>query len=148
MYRRIVVPTYMVNGGLDSKFQSEPREVAGLAEFSDKLSYSDFRDSIEQINSAMKCSRAGTLSKVCLVTGPLMLPLIPYAMLTYRNKRVRKQCLLQAIDHFNVHHPTLHMRWRRKPISQLVIEDAEYDLPEYLKKMDSIDRVEEFFLNV
>lgn len=50
----IVVPTYMVNGGLDIKFQSEPREVVGLAEFSDKISYSDFRHSIEQINSTVK----------------------------------------------------------------------------------------------
>ena len=126
--RRLVVPTYIVNGGFDSKFQTEPREVPGLADFSDKLSGSDYKHSIEEINRALKKSRAGKASMVCLMAGPLLLPLIPYAAITYRNKRVRKKVLLKAIADFNVQHPTLHMRWRRKPASQLVIEDADSNL--------------------
>lgn len=149
MYRQIVVPTYMVNGGLDMKFENEPREIVGLYEFVDKISNNDFKQSIQKINAALKCSRAGTLSKVCLATGPLMLPLIPYAMLTYRNKRLRKKKLLEAIREFNFEHPTLHMRWRRKPISQLVIEDIEPDFSKdySIYSMESIDRVKELFLN-
>ena len=126
--RRLVVPTYAVNGGFDAKFQTEPREVPGLADFSDKLSRSDYRQSIEEINRALKKSRAGKASMACLMAGPLILPLIPYAAITYRNKRVRKKCLLKAIANFNAHHPTLHMRWRRKPASELVIEDADENM--------------------
>ena len=122
--KRIVVPTYIVNGGFDAKFQSEPREVQGLSLFYDKISPSDYKYSIQKINKALKKSRAGTFSRICLLMGPLMLPLVPYAVVTYRNKRVRKKCLLKAIDDFNHHHPSLCMRWRRKPVSQLVIEDA------------------------
>ena len=123
--RRLVVPTYMINGGFDYKFQSEPREVAGLADFHDELTGEDYRRSIERINQSLKRSRAGKASMACLMTGPLLLPLIPYAAITYRNKRVRKRCLIKAIQQFNREHPKLHMRWRRKPASQLVIEDAD-----------------------
>ena len=123
--RQLVVPTYIVNGGLDSKFQAEPREVPGLAMIQDKLSAPEYRRSIELVNWSLKKSRAGKASVLCLLSGPLMLPLIPYAAITYRNKRVRKRCLLKAIEEFNTQHPRLCMRWRRKPVSQLVIEDAD-----------------------
>ena len=123
--RRLVVPTYVVNGGLDSKFQTEPREVPGVDIFRDKLTAEEYRRSIELVNRTLKKSRAGKASLICLATGPLMLPLIPYAAITYRNKRIRKRCLLKAIDEFNIQHPRLRMRWRRKPASQLVIEDAD-----------------------
>ena len=123
--RCLVVPTYVVNAGLDSKFQTDPREVPGLINFRDKLSPQEYRRSIELVNEALKKSRAGKASVICLVTGVLMLPLIPYAAITYRNKRIRKRCLLEAIAKFNAQHPHLHMRWRRKPVSQLVIEDAD-----------------------
>ena len=123
--RRLVVPTYMINGGFDYKFQSEPREVHGLDIFHDKLTQRDYRASIDKINKSLKKSRVGAVSIACLLSGPLMLPLIPYAALTWRNKRIRKKCLLKAIKEFNYQHPSLHMRWRRKPASQLVIEDAQ-----------------------
>lgn len=125
--RKLVVPIYMVNGGFDYKFQSEPREVDGLDAFSDKLTPSDYRASINKINKSIKKSRVGPLSIVCLLSGPLMLPLIPYAAITWRNKRIRKKCLQNAIREFNRYHPTLYMRWRRKPASGLVIEDAQDD---------------------
>jgi hypothetical protein len=123
--RRLIVPTYVVNGGFDSKFQEEPREVPGLAAFRDALPPGDYRASVAKINAALKRSRAGKASMACLAAGPLMLPLIPYAALTYRNKRVRKRCLRRAIAEFNAEHPRLCMRWRRKPASQLVIEEAD-----------------------
>lgn len=126
--RRLVIPIYMINGGLDYKFQSEPREVPGLDIFKDKISHSDYRASIEQINASLKKSRAGAVSILCLISGPLMVPLVPYAFITYRNKRIRKKELMKAIDTFNDLHPLLHMRWRRKPKSQLVIEDADHRL--------------------
>ena len=60
--RRLVVPTYMINGGFDYKFQSEPREVVGLADFHDKLTAKDYQRSIELINQSLKKSRAGKTS--------------------------------------------------------------------------------------
>jgi len=132
---KLVVPTYIINGGLDYKFQSEPREVHDFNLFAKKLKPNDYRASIDKINESLKKSRVGVVSIACLISGPLMLPLIPYAAITWRNKRLRKKCLKKAIIEFNKNHPNLHMRWRRKPASQLVIEDAQ------------IERFETFNLN-
>tara|TARA_B110000008_G_C16977554_1_gene566610 strand:+ start:7898 stop:8344 length:447 start_codon:yes stop_codon:yes gene_type:complete len=148
MHRQLVVPTYMVNGGLDYKFQSEPREVPGLASFVDKLTESDYQQSIRDINAALKKSRAGILSISCLVSGPLIFPLVPYTILTYRNKRKRKTQLLRAIENFNDMHPTLFMRLRRNPNSVLVIEDASNNFSKRLETLNAKAKVEDFFLNV
>jgi len=119
------VPTYVVNGGFDEKFQSEPREVTNIYIFGDKLTPNDYRKSIDNINLKLKDSRAGMASFICLITGPLMIPLIPFAIITYNNKKKRKKLLKNAIEEFNRSHPKLSMRWRRKPAHQLVIEDAK-----------------------
>lgn len=147
MSRQLIIPTYVINGGFDVKFQSEPREVHNLDIFSDKITPQDYRQSIENVNKALKSSRAGKMSLTCLLMGPLMFPLVPYAFITYRNKRIRKKCLLEAIQKFNTNHPSLHMRWRRKPASQLVIEDAEIHFFKHLGEMDVKDRIEKLFLN-
>lgn len=137
--RQLIVPTYMINGGFDYKFQSEPREVPGLRMFQEKLTAQDYRRSIEMINQSLKKSRAGKASLACLAAGPLLLPLVPYAVITYRNKRVRKRCLMGAIEQFNAEHPQLLMRWRRKPDSQLVIEDADTTQFEALEQRPEIN---------
>lgn len=128
MQRRIVVPTYVVNGGFDEEFQSEPREVPNIHIFGDKLTPNDYRRSVDKINLTLKDSRAGMASFICLMTGPLMLPLIPFAIITYNNKKKRKKLLKIAIEEFNRSHPKLSMRWRRKPAHQLVIEDAQLSM--------------------
>jgi len=125
--RRIsmVVPQYPCNGGLDTKFQSETREVYDFHLIADEITGTDYADSIKSINDALKPSRAGVASVACLVGGTLLLPLIPFAILTIRRKKLRKKIIHRVIREFNIKHPRLLMRWRRKPVSQLVIEMAD-----------------------
>ena len=137
MQRRIVVPTYVVNGGFDEEFQSEPREVPNIHIFGDKLTHNDYRRSVDKINLKLKDSRAGMASFICLITGPLMIPLIPFAIITYNNKKNRKKLLKIAIEEFNRSHPKLSMRWRRKPAHQLVIEDAQMSMDNMCIEMDN-----------
>ena len=122
---RLIVPQYPCNGGLDTKFQTEVREVSQFSRWSSELSQREFCDTMKNLNTALKPSRAGAVSIACLVTGVALLPLVPFALLTMRRKRLRKKILHREIKAFNQGHPRLHMRWRRKPASQLVIEMAD-----------------------
>lgn len=64
---------------------------------------------------------------MCLASGSLLLPLIPFAILTIRRKKLRKKILKQVIGDFNRNNPLLVMRWRRKPVSQLVVEWSDFN---------------------
>lgn len=126
---RLTIPQYGCNGGFDTKFITEPREIPGFYQFKliDALSIQAFTHSIEQINTALKPSRAGGVSMMCLAGGSLLVPLIPFAILTMRRKKLRKKILKQVIGEFNRNNPLLVMRWRRKPVSQLVIEWSDFN---------------------
>jgi len=126
---QLTIPQYGCNGGFDTKFVTEPREIPGFYSFNitDALSIKAFTYSIEQINTALKTSRAGGVSMMCLAGGSLLLPLIPFAILTIRRKKRRKKILKQVIKDFNRNNPLLVMRWRRKPASQLVIEWSDFN---------------------
>ena len=54
------IPQYGCNGGFDTKFITEPREIPGFYQFklTDALSIQAFTHSIKQINTALKPSRA------------------------------------------------------------------------------------------
>tara|TARA_B100000780_G_scaffold270430_1_gene230219 strand:+ start:1187 stop:1603 length:417 start_codon:yes stop_codon:yes gene_type:complete len=93
----LIIPQYPCNGGMDTKFQTEPREVSGYQHWRDVLTPTEFTQSIEQINIALKPSRAGRISILCLATGSLLFPLIPFAILTMRRKKLRKKILKRAI---------------------------------------------------
>ena len=121
-HQTLIIPQYPCNGGMDTKFQTEPREVSGYQQWTDILTPTEFTYFIEQINTALKPSRAGSISVLCLATGSLLIPLIPFAIITWKRKKLRKKLLKKAIGVFNKNNPTLRMRWRRKPASQLVIE--------------------------
>jgi len=121
----VVVPQYPCNGGLDTKFQSETREVHDFHLLADEITAADYVDAIESINEELKPSRAGPASVACLATGIALLPLVPFALLTIRRKKLRKRIIHRVIKDFNTKHPRLLMRWRRKPVSQLVIEMAD-----------------------
>ena len=115
---RIAVPQYAVNGGLDEKFQADPYAVDLLG----LLSEAEYEDAIARVNEELEETRKKMLDVALLASGPLMLPLIPYMMRHYKQRKRRKKLLLHAIRQFNDRNPQLLMRWHKKPISQLTIE--------------------------
>ena len=48
----LIIPQYPCNGGMDTKFQTEPREVSGYQQWTDILTPTEFTHCIEQINTA------------------------------------------------------------------------------------------------
>lgn len=132
--KRIIVPTYSVNGGLDIKFNSNPRDVRP-SHLHNLIQPEEYEAAINVINDNLKHCRNGFVDKVCLVAGPLMIPLAVWGM--RHNKKVKKSRLeiVRSVDEFNGVMETegrnVRMFWNRARggESYLSIEevDAGYD---------------------
>jgi hypothetical protein len=98
--KRIIVPTYSVNGGLDIKFNSSPRD-ARPSHLHNLLQPEEYEAAINVINDNLKRYRNGKLDKACLVTGPLMIPLAVWGV--RHNKKVKKSRLEieRSVEEFN-----------------------------------------------
>ncbi|KAL7490206.1 hypothetical protein ACHAW6_015974 [Cyclotella cf. meneghiniana] len=96
----IVVPTYSVNGGLDTKFNSSPR-YARPSHLHNLLSPEEYTSTIEVLNDNIKRYRNGTIDKACLAAGPLMLPLAVWGI--RHNAKVKKTRgeIERSVDDFN-----------------------------------------------
>jgi hypothetical protein len=115
---RIVVPQRPVNGGFDLKFEVDPYNVKlhGL------MTGSDYTTAISTINDHIKPARQTSVDTVLLGMGPLMLPLAVWGVRHSKLMKKRKRLLNECIENFNDLHPTLCMRWNRRPESSLTIE--------------------------
>lgn len=118
---RIVVPQRPIQGGFDMKFESDPYrlDLKGI------LTKEQYTDVITTINDRLRPSRSGIVDKALLITGPLIVPLALWGVRHSNQNRRRKRLLRKAIEEFNTSHPTLLMRWNRRPQSCLTIERRE-----------------------
>jgi hypothetical protein len=98
--KRIIVPTYSVNGGLDIKFNSNPRD-ARPSHLHSLIQPEEYEATINVINDNLKKYRNGKLDKACLVAGPLMIPLAVWGV--RYNKKVKKSRLEieRSVEEFN-----------------------------------------------
>lgn len=98
--KRILVPTYSVNGGLDIKFNSNPRD-ARPSHLHNLLPPEEYEAVINVINDNLKKFRNGKIDKACLVTGPLMIPLAVWGV--RHNKKVKKSRMEieRSVEEFN-----------------------------------------------
>ena len=122
--QRIVVPTRVVQGGFDIKFETDSYDVKlyGI------LSPQQYSDIIQAINQKIKPARSNAIDKALLVTGPLLVPLAVWGARHGLQTRKRKRLLRQAIEEFNEEYPELLMRWNRgSPESKLTIERRQVD---------------------
>lgn len=117
--QRIRVPTRMVQGGFDFKFETDSYDVKlhGI------LSPQEYTDVITNLNYKLKPSRSNSIDGALLVAGPLLVPLALWGARHGLQTRKRKRLLKQAIEEFNETHPGHWMRWNRGgPESFLTIE--------------------------
>ena len=118
---RIVIPEYMVNAGYDVKFEADPCEL----DLKGIISPDDYFAAITQLNEAISHARAKPIDFLLLATSTILpFGLIAWAVRHRQHKTKHKKILLAELRRFNDAHVAegLRLRWRRKPVSQLVLE--------------------------
>ena len=116
--RRIMVPQRVIQGGLDTKFETDPYglQLHGL------LTAQQYTEAVSAINHTINPARANGVDTALLVTGPLLVPLAVWGVRHKSQVKKRKKLLKKAIDEFHRAYPQLLMRWNRRPASCLTIE--------------------------
>mmetsp|Transcript_3867 Transcript_3867/g.8233 ORF Transcript_3867/g.8233 Transcript_3867/m.8233 type:complete len:191 (-) Transcript_3867:130-702(-) len=117
---RVVVPQRAVNGGLDFKFDSDPRRV----KLHNLLTPDQYNDAVNRLNDELRPGRSNRIDVALLITGPLMLPLAAWSIRHSKQVKRRKRLLSEGMDKFNAAHPGLLMRWNKGLESFLTIEQA------------------------
>ena len=116
--QRIVVPQRAIQGGFDTKFETDPYNI----ELHNMLTPTQYTDAIQQMNDTIAPSRSKKFDGLLLAAGPLLVPLALWGIRHSNQNRRRKKLRAMAIENFNTQYPTLYMRWNRKPQSKLTIE--------------------------
>lgn len=112
---RIIVPDRSIQGGLDWKFDANPRNV----KLHDILTPDEYTNTITRINDTIRTARATSVDAALLATGPLMVPLAVWGVRHKRQVKQRKKLLKQ----FHAMHPHLLMQWDQSlPQSRLTIQ--------------------------
>ena len=116
--RRIVVPQRVIQGGLDTKFETDPYglQLHGL------LTAQQYTEAVSAMNHTINPARANGVDTALLVTGPLLVPLAVWGVRHKGQVKKRKKLLKRAIDEFHRAYPQLLIRWNRRPASCLTIE--------------------------
>jgi len=147
---RVIVPSYDINGGADTKFQTDPCDI----DLKGIITPLEYFNAMTKINEAMSSARAKPVDTVLAATSMLVIPLIPWAIRHRKRKTKRKKILLDQVKIFNETHQGVlpmppcrfatcrlfcfvrtvtkddllmtligvRLRWRRKPNSDLVLE--------------------------
>jgi len=113
---RITVPEKSINGGLEFKFEPDPRNV----DLCDIMTAEEYTDAITALNETLRPSRSKSVDTGLLITGPLILPLAVWGVRHSKQVKKRKLLLVQGIDGFNDSHPTLYMRYNRPGTSSFL----------------------------
>ena len=123
---RIIIPQRVVNGGLDFKFDPDPGSYLSpykTTNLKNYLSEEEYFDWITRLNASLKPFRAKKADWAALVLAPIPFVLPLWGLRRKKVAKKRKESMFEIINQFNAtFHPTLFMKWNRKPISQLTIE--------------------------
>jgi len=123
----IHVDLRIVNMGMDIKLEDDPFQLTlnGIMKADDLVS------EIQIINRELETCRATSVDQALLLMGPMMLPLIPYAIRKKAATKKRRKIMDNCACTFNTRHPDLLMRWVTRPEKHLVImrrSDAEKEM--------------------
>ncbi|GMH54258.1 hypothetical protein TrLO_g6404 [Triparma laevis f. longispina] len=116
--QRIIVPSRMVQFGLDEKFESDPYDI----DLKSILTPSEYTQHVDTLNEALKPARPKTLDQAVFYGMGTVIFTAPCAYIVYKRKKKRKKLLFEAISRFNAANPNLFMRWNRRPDSFISIE--------------------------
>lgn len=124
--RYIIVPQRVVNL-VDIKFEEDPF----LVTLHGIMTPDAYKDEIKRVNAALHDARATYIDHALLFSGAALLPLIPWAIRSKRNKKKRRRILEYYVDEFNSRNPSLRMIWQSRPEKILTIwlrEDADTEM--------------------
>ena len=134
--KRIYVPAYSCNGGMDTKFNPHPRH-AKPSDLHGILTAEEYAREISTLNDKIKKARSTSVDIALLALGPLMIPLALWGV-RHGKQDMRKRTLIEehvwdfnqrmAMDKRNI-----QMIWNRSKVvggseSYLTIEEIENEM--------------------
>ena len=141
----IYVPTYSCNGGFDTKFNHYARQ-ARPSHLHNLLTPTEYKREITMLNERIKKARANKCDYALLGMGPLMVPLIPWAIRHSKQVKRRRKLIEEGVEEFNdrmaMDGRNVCMMWNRSRVtgateSYLTIEESDHETGDALgKKMD------------
>lgn len=142
--RKIIhVPTYSCNGGLDIKFNSNPKH-ARPSSLHNLLTPDEYEVAIQTLNEKIKTSRAKKIDYLLLGTGPLMIPLAIWGLRHGKQVKQRKRLVQEGVWEFNERmemdgRNDVKMVWNKRSgggDSYLTIEEVKEGTIQSGKKVD------------
>ena len=134
-----------VNGGLDIKFE-EGNEMQSSSDLSHEvplthfhldpfnvslhgiMTASDYEASIHDLNGRLLECRASSVDFALISMGPLLFPLVYFALRSKKQKKLRNSIIRQFVVDFNRQYPHLIMKWAKRPTKILmIIKKQDYD---------------------
>jgi hypothetical protein len=123
----IHVDLRVVNMGMDIKLEDDPFQL----QLNGVMKADELVSEIQIINRELETCRATSVDQALLLMGPMMLPLIPYAIRKKAATKKRRKIMEMCVRNFNNRHPDLLMRWMTRPEKHLLImrrSDAEKEM--------------------
>jgi len=107
----IICPIRTINGGLDIKFDNDPFNITlhGI------MSPDDYTNAMNIINNELLQCRSTNVDVALLMMGPILVPLIPYAIRQIQFKKLRRRIMKRCVLEFNQQNSDLYMRYDTKP---------------------------------
>jgi len=107
----IICPIRTINGGIDIKFDNDPINVTlyGI------ITPDDYTNAMNIINNELLQCRSTNVDVALLMMGPIIVPLIPYAIRQMQFKKLRRRIMKRCVLDFNQRNSDLYMRYDTKP---------------------------------
>jgi hypothetical protein len=134
--KRIYVPAYSCNGGMDTKFNPHPRH-AKPSNLHGILSPEEYTREINTLNDKIKKARSTSFDIALLATGPLMIPLAFWGVRHGKQSRRKRTLIEEHVWDFNqrmaMDKRNIQMIWNRSKVvggseSYLTIEEIENEM--------------------
>lgn len=115
--RCIICEARYINGGMDIKFEADPFNTTlhGI------LGADEYSAAMDDLNDRMRQCRSSYVDKSLLIAGPLLFPLIPFALRKKAKSKLRRRIITRFVNDFNRQYTGLLMRWQSRPFKQLAI---------------------------
>ena len=133
--KRIYVPAYSCNGGMDTKFNPHPRH-AKPSDLHGILTAEEYAREISTLNDKIKKARSTSVDIALLALGPLMIPLALWGVRHGKQDKRKRTLIEEHVWDFNqrmaMDKRNIQMIWNRSKVvggseSYLTIEEIEND---------------------
>jgi hypothetical protein len=133
--KRIYVPAYSCNGGMDTKFNPQPRH-AKPSDLHGILTAEEYAREISTLNDKIKKARSTSVDIALLALGPLMIPLALWGVRHGKQDKRKRTLIEEHVWDFNqrmaMDKRNIQMIWNRSKVvggseSYLTIEEIEND---------------------